>query len=267
MIRLERIGTGASGLPLVMVPGIDGSGGSVIPIAQALAADRLVFIADYSGEDNPTVEALTAEIAGQIAASVPGPFDLFGQSIGTIPAAQIASAGALPVRKLVLCCTFTRLRWTALRVSNALVAITPRWLFAATAPGLMKLVCGPVGDGGNHPFFEASRRADKHGVMKRTAWQIDRDFSPDIAAVQLPMLVLMGEQDRFVPDLGREVEKLRALLAGRPAALHTVAQAGHVFIPSQAVASAARLISEFLRADSPEAGHAPSSPAPGSEKP
>lgn len=247
MIRLERIGSAPSGTPLVMIPGIDGSSGSVLPIAQALARERPVFITDYTAEQNATVETLSSEIAGLLGASLPGPFDVIGQSIGTIFASQVACAPTLPVRRVVLCCTFTRLRWTTMRVSNTLLAITPRSLFAATAPTMMKLVCGPVGDGANHPFFEASRRADKHGVLKRTAWQIGRDFSPDIAAVQLPLLVLMGARDRFVPDIDREIDTLRSLLAGRNASVRTVADAGHVLLPSSAIAFAAETISEFLR--------------------
>jgi pimeloyl-ACP methyl ester carboxylesterase len=250
-IRLERVGSASAGTPVVMIPGIDGSSGSVLPIAQALGASRPVYIANYTAEQNPSVETLSKEIEEAIGKEITGPFDVVGQSIGTIFASQVASAPSSGVRRVVLCCTFTKLRWTTMKISNAMLSITPNAIFSATSPTLMKLVCGPVGDGKNHPFFEASRRAEKAGVIKRTAWQIGRDFAPDIAAVRSPMLVLMGAKDRFVPDIDRELSTLREILAERDASVHTVPEAGHVLLPSQAVAFAAEKIDEFLNQGAP----------------
>ncbi|MGH2899124.1 MAG: alpha/beta hydrolase, partial [Solirubrobacteraceae bacterium] len=150
------------------------------------------------------------------------------------------------VRRVVLCCTFTKLRWNTLRVANAVLTVTPGSIFSFTAPLSMRVVCGPVGDGSHHPFFDASRNADKRGVIKRTGWQIGRDFSPDIAAVKQPMLILMGARDRFVPNASREVAKLRQLLAHQDATVRVIPDAGHVILPSAAIACVVEEIGAFL---------------------
>jgi pimeloyl-ACP methyl ester carboxylesterase len=217
-VQRHRASRPAEGRPrLVAVPGIDGSDGSIRPIVESLAATRDVSVVNYHDEDARTVEALADQMATALRSGFDEPFDVLGQSIGTIFAAQLAARSGLAVRRVVLCCTFTKLRWNTLRVANAFLSVTPRSIFSATAPISMRVVCGPVGDGGHHPFFEASRNANKAGVIKRTGWQIGRDFSPDIAAVKQPMLILMGARDRFVPNASREVAKLRQLLAHQDA--------------------------------------------------
>ena len=110
----------------------------------------------------------------------------------------------------------------------------------------MIVLCGPLGDGRDNPAFAAARKADQAGVARRTGWEIDRDFALDLAKIRLPLLVLMGEQDRFVPNAKREVEKLRALFADRPAQVETIPKAGHIFLPTAAVTLAIEKISAFL---------------------
>jgi pimeloyl-ACP methyl ester carboxylesterase len=247
MIELVRIGRPTERPSLVAVPGIDGSIGSVEPIVRALAGDRQVVVVDYTKEENPTLEALSAEIAGIVDDGVEGTIDIIGQSIGTIAAAQVASRHLTTrVRRTVLMCTFTDLTDWRLRVGNFSLRLTPDWLYRRMAPLTMAYVCGPVGDGDDHPFFAAARQSSRKGVMKRTAWQIGRDFSDDIAAVPQPLLVLMGARDRFVPDLQREIEKLRTLLADRPASVVSVPDGGHVLLDSGAVDTAVAEIERFL---------------------
>lgn len=246
MIRLLHYGPAADAPPLLAVPGIDGSIGSIAPIVQCLARRRHVIVADYTAEQNPTLDALAAEIVGAIRTEVAGPLDLLGQSIGTIMAARLAALYSLPVRKVVLIGTFTRARWRALRLSNQMLALTPRWLYRLTAVPLMALVCGPVGDGWRHPFFAAVRRSDPSAAARRTAWQIERDFSADLRRVEQPTLILMGAQDRFVPHIKRELRRLRQLGAGRPVQVVAIPRAGHVLLPSRAVTTAVVAIERFL---------------------
>jgi pimeloyl-ACP methyl ester carboxylesterase len=246
MVQLFRRGIAQAAPALLAVPGIDGSIGSLAPLVEKLSTQREVIVVDYTAETNPTLEALAAEIAGVAKTEITGAIDILGQSIGTIIAAELASSHKLAVRRVVLTCTFTRLNWIKLRLSNFLLRLTPNWLYRLTSPLIMKIVCGPVGDGKHHPFFAASRRSDKKAVIKRTAWQIERDFSADLLKIQSPLLILMGEKDRFVPNASREIEKLRRLFAGRPAQVVSIPNAGHVLLPSAAIAFAVSQIEAFL---------------------
>lgn len=245
MIVLRRFGIGATAPPLVVIPGIDGSIGSVQPIVEKLAARRPVILVDYTREAEPTLERLTAAIADMLLPQVGSAFDLLGQSIGTILAAQLA-ARVPPVRRVVLISTFLRLGDLKLRLSNCFASFSPRWLYRLLTPPALRWQCGPVGDGRDHPFFARSAESDPSLVVKRTEWEIGRDFHRDVAGIAQPLLVLMGAQDRFVPDAQREIRELRRLLAHRDARVITVPNAGHVLLPTRAIDFATAQITEFL---------------------
>jgi pimeloyl-ACP methyl ester carboxylesterase len=252
MITLEHIGTGNGQPPLYAVPGLDGAIGSFQPIVERLATTREVVVVDFSRETNATLDALSGEIARAIAAEGPATLDVLGQSIGTILAAQVACRYGLPVRRVVLVSTFTILRWKLLRIVALLTRLSPGFVYRLTAGLTVTLSCGPVGDGRAHPIFASARNAEKGGVARRTQWEVGRDFAADLGPVRSPLLILMGAQDRFVPDAKREIRKLHALFADHPAAtVDVVPRAGHVFLPSTAIAAAAARIESFLGA--PEA--------------
>jgi pimeloyl-ACP methyl ester carboxylesterase len=255
MIQLKRYGRPTAEPPLFAIPGLDGSAGSVEPVVSRLAEKREVVVVDFSGENNATLEALVEEIGGAVEAAGAGRFDLMGQSIGTILAARLAARPELEVRRVVLTCTFSRARWGLLKWVVRLTRLSPRWLYRLTSPLTIALSCGPVGDGGKHPAFAASRDSDPKAVARRTAWQIGKDFGPELAAIPAPLLILMGERDRFVPDAAEEIIKLRRLLAKRPARVESIANAGHIFLPSAAIAAATGWIESFL--SEPETAPAP----------
>lgn len=240
------------GPTLVAIPGMDGSVGSIAPVVERLGRARPVMVANYSEERNATLEELTEEIAGVVRSEVEAPLDLWGQSLGTMLAAQLAARGDLGVRKVVLVGTWTRLRWswrrpwTPVALTNRLMALTPRPVFRAMTRPLMSLACGPVGDGRDHPFFRHVRQSDRDAQVRRAGWEVDRDFSADLARIEQPTLVLMGRKDRFVPDAAEEIAKLEALFADRPARVVALGGAGHVLLPSGAVDAAAGRMQEFL---------------------
>ena len=243
-VRLRPFGAvDAPGPPLVAVPGIDGSPGSVAPILERLGRQRRVLLADYSKERHDSLEALAAEVA-ELVKWVGEPVDLLGQSIGTIVAAEVAATEGVPVRKVVLIATFTKLRWNLLRVSNMLTRLTPRPLFRLTAGPLMALVCGPVGDGRQHPFLPAVRNSHPGDAARRTAWQVGRDFAVELGRVRQPTLVLMGADDRFVPDARAEIAKLRGIFGDD--AVVAIPHAGHVLLPTPAIEQAVKEIEAFL---------------------
>lgn len=243
-VRLRAYGPPGGGPALLAIPGLDGSIGSIEPIVERLARTRRVLVADYTVEHNATLEALAAEIAAVARGEAGGEVDLLGQSIGTLVAAQVAAAGELPVRRIVLVATFTRVRDLGLRLTNLVSALSPYALQRLTAPAMMAIVCGPVGDGRRHPFFAASRRAVFSRTRRRTGWQVGRDFSGLLSrAAERPLLVLLGEQDRFAP--AGDAARVRAAVepGGR---VVTLPDAGHVLLPRQAIERAAGEIDAFL---------------------
>jgi 2-hydroxymuconate-semialdehyde hydrolase len=269
VIRLERHGPDDGMPPLVAIPGIDGSIGSIAPMVERLACSRPVVVVNFSDERNPTFEALADEIAGVLKSEIVDAgaphIDLWGQSIGTLLAAQLAVRPELVVRRVVLVGTWTRLRWSLrrpwapLQVTNRLTALLPRPLYRASTVPLMAVICGPVGDGRRHPFFAHSKRSDRDDVVRRTEWEVGRDFTPELSRIEQPTLVLLGRKDRFVPDAEAEITKLRAIFAGQPARVEAVPGGGHVLLPSAAIADAAQRMEGFLDGPTPPpAGEEPS---------
>jgi hypothetical protein len=57
---------------------------------------------------------------------------------------------------------------------------------------------------------------------------------------------LMGAKDRFVPDIKNEISKLHTLFAHDCASVIPIPHAGHVLLPTAAIASAVVKIEEFL---------------------
>lgn len=253
-VRLRRYGPSGGATPLVAVPGIDGSVGSIAPIVEELARSRPVVVVDYSSEQNPTLEALAQEVTAAVTSAGLGPVDLMGQSIGTVVAALVAASGQVEVRRVVLVATFTRARWFALRVANLASQMTPGILYRLSVVPLMAAVCGPVGGAWRHPFFAAVRRADPVSTRRRTAWQIDRDFGPHLRAIPQPVRVVMGRRDRFVPDAGAAISTMRSMFGS--GAVVEVEGAGHVMLADSAVARTVAAIAEFTAGPDPAPGEA-----------
>jgi pimeloyl-ACP methyl ester carboxylesterase len=226
----------------VVIPGIDGLPGSVAPIVEALARTRRVLLVDYSSEVEPSLEALGLAIANHL----PERCDVVGQSIGTWLAAEVARLRPEAVRRVVLIATFTRTRTVAVRLSAAFTRVTPSAVYRRTTPALMRLTCGPVGDGGNHPFLRGVADSEQEGVARRTRWQVGRDASPLLQAITQPVAVFLGGSDRFVPKRRREFGRIASIFSRPGDRVTVIAGAGHVLLPSAAVAEAVAGIEEFL---------------------
>lgn len=84
-VRLREYGAVTDQPPLLVIPGLDGSPGSVATIIARLAERRRVVVADYAAERNDSIEGLAGEIARLATDAIDGEVDLLGQSIGTWP--------------------------------------------------------------------------------------------------------------------------------------------------------------------------------------
>lgn len=245
MIGHHTFGSASNVPPLVVIPGIDGSIGSVQAIVEILSRTRRVVLVDYTQEAEPTLDRLCGAIAGVLRGQLSEPFDLLGQSIGSIMAAKLAVQD-LPVRRVVLISTFLRLNDLKLRFSNLLAGLSPRWLYRLLSRPVLIWQCGPVGDGNARPFLVRSAESNPSLIVKRTQWEIGTDFHDDIAGVAQPLLMLMGERDRFVPNARLEIEELRQLVTGRDARVVGVPASGHVVFPTVAIEFVVSQIEAFL---------------------
>jgi pimeloyl-ACP methyl ester carboxylesterase len=228
--------------PVVVIPGIDGQRGSVAPIIDRLGKERRVLLVDYAAE----VESDLDSLAEAIADLLPDECDVVGQSIGTWLAAEVAQRQRKKVRRVALMSTFTRTRTVSLWLSALITRLSPRKIYRATTPRLMAVACGPVGDGGKHPFLTGVSNSDQEGVARRTKWQIGRDFAPQLGGIPQPTLVLLGAADRFVPRRKREFGRIRSQFTGFDDRVVVIPDAGHVFLPSAAIDRAATEIESFL---------------------
>lgn len=242
-VRLREYGLETDEPPLLVIPGLDGSPGSVQPIIARLAERRRVVVADYASERNDSLGALAEEIANVARETRDTEVDLLGQSIGTLVAAEIVARKKLPVRRVALIGTFTRVRDLPVRLGVRLSALAPRAFQELTTPPLMALICGPVRDGRHHPFFAAVRASEPASGRKRTLWQAGRDFAPLLSGIDRPLLVLLGNRDRFPPR--GDQERVRAAVR-QGARVVGIPDAGHVLLPSAAVVQAADEIERFL---------------------
>jgi pimeloyl-ACP methyl ester carboxylesterase len=189
---------------------------------------------------------LSAEIAALVRSAGLPHVDTVATSLGCMVAAQTLGDHGIPYGRAVLIGAFTVLDSRRLRLTNRIVSLLPRRLYQLGAPLLMAWVCGPVGNGRRHPFFGWIRRSDPTQVVKRTRWEIDRDFALELKKLTRPTLVLMGSEDRFVRDVDTEVAAITRALSHPESEVRMVPDAGHVFLPSGAAQTAVRAIRMFL---------------------
>lgn len=244
--RLVRQSGATTGVPLVVVPGMDGSRGTLAPLVERLSRSRPTFVVDYTTERNPRLEDLSGEIARLVRTELTGQVDVLATSLGAVVAAQAIGDHGLEARRAVLIGAFTRVRDAQLRANNLLISVLPRSSYRLLSPWVLAWVCGPVGDGWRHPFFRHIRASDPVQVAKRTRWEVGRDFSTELAKIAQPTLILMGSRDRFVKDLDSEIRILRRLFRRPGSEVREVPAAGHVFLPSAAVDTAVEAAEDFL---------------------
>jgi len=191
------------GMPLVIVPGMEGSGESnlhlVSPLYQALHESRSyqLILLDYTAESHHTLAALVETsfkllndfLAGRRAI-------LWGQSFGNILALMAAARG-LEISLGVLVSPFSRLPGYA-GFGAALLSITPGFLYRATAASFGRFLFGPPGDRPQHEFFDSLAIMPTADIVRRARWCVGRDFSGLYANFNVPFKVWLGRRDRLI---------------------------------------------------------------------
>ncbi len=182
------------GFPVVVVPGLGADSRLFRAFAQQLSDFNRVVVLDPRGSgqsDKPegpySIDQMTDDVRGLIAALGLGVCDLVGYSMGGRVVLNLAANHPREVRRLVLAATSARVtptrrfstRWVTLEVLGRIP--TPRWL-----------------DPQPKRAFQAQRRASS-----------DFDGRSLLRRVEAPTLVVRARKDRMVPaDLSAELEQI-----------------------------------------------------------
>lgn len=247
-VTLRHVGEGQ---PLVIVPGMEGSGESTLhliaPVIQSLLSesDYQLILLDYSGESHQTLESLvetsyellTSYLAGQQAL-------LWGQSYGNILAMMIAARG-LNISRAVLVNPFTVMP-AYTRFGTWLLSVTPGSLYRTIAVPFGRFMFGPPGDRPQHEFFDSLAVTPVADIVRRTRWCIGQDFSAYYSNCYAPLKVWLGAQDRLINFAQQSA--FFSLMASTNEQHHfsIIKGCGHVAIPSSAATELQQEIGAWL---------------------
>jgi len=241
-----------SGSPVVLLPGLEGSGESCLHLAgpvvlgpDAPAQARLLLV-DYAGERHRFLGELVDTIAGLLRAHLPEePVTWWGQSFGNLLLALVQPQVARPVRTRVLVSPFTGLPPLLLHATRAALSVTPRALYAATTPTVARWIFGPMPTGTGDDFVAAVAGADPADVVRRTGWLARGDCAGAFLSADAPCGIWFGADDRLV-DLPRQLAFFSALTSGGRGRTSVLPGCGHVTFPPAAVAQLREEISCWL---------------------
>ncbi len=249
-----------SGQPTVLLHGGLGSSGMFAHFLPALAADRQVIAVDLQAAghtadiDRPmTYEALADDVAALIAQLGITSADVIGYSLGGGVALQTAIRHSKLVRRLVLLSTpYKRQGWypevlagmAAMNADNANQMAGTPWYDTYKA-------IAPRPD--DWPIF-VGKTAD----LLRT----DYDWTPAVAALKLPVLIVIGDADSLPPSHATALFELLGggkadgLVAGLPASRFAILPAATHFDTFDDAERLIPLVVPFLDAPQPAAKQA-----------
>jgi pimeloyl-[acyl-carrier protein] methyl ester esterase len=188
--------TGGSSLPiLVLLPGLDGTGILFADFVRAVAPSVDCWVLPYPKDQPMGYDDLDVLITQSLPQS--RPYVLLGESFAGPLALRVAARAPAGLIGLILCVTFARNPFPALRWARPLAAYLPlkslpRWLRA------------PLMWGSNDPK-QASSQTERaiSGVSAavirlRIAELMAADETPALALIRVPSLVLRATRDRVI---------------------------------------------------------------------
>ncbi|HEX8664769.1 MAG TPA: alpha/beta fold hydrolase [Beijerinckiaceae bacterium] len=208
---------------LVLAPGLNCTGRLFEPQVAALGRNREIVLADH------TRDADMAAIARRLLAAAPEKFVLAGLSMGGYLALEIVRQAPARVLRLALLDTNARADTDEQRRNRERE-------IALTEGGRFREVCDARWEKSVHPDRRSDpvlRRiydlmAEETGpavfVRQLRAIMARRDSCPDLPAIRVPTLALVGEEDELTPP--EQAREMAALIPG--ATLVTVPACGHL---------------------------------------
>jgi len=223
---------GGKGEPLIFVHGLGGSGNTWYPQTQVLKRDLRLLCFDLAGSgrspvtENISIASHMADLLGMIEYSGAKRVHLAGHSMGTIVCQHVAAKISDRIASMVLVGAFTEPPEPA---RNAL-----RERAAKARSEGMRAIAGAIAADGtsadtkiNHPtavaFALESLMAQNPEGYARNCEALADAVAADLSAIQCPVLLLTGDEDRTAP-----VAVARALASAiQNADLQILAGCGH----------------------------------------
>jgi pimeloyl-ACP methyl ester carboxylesterase len=229
------------GPPLLLIHGYGGAAWNFSELAPLLRGRRLL-IPDLPGHGASTPLPASASLAGYadaLAATLPGPVDVLGHSLGGVVALRLAERRPELVRSVVLAAAagISSSSRTAEVTVTLVGLVQPGRLVAgraeriARSPRLRRLVFGGFEVANPDLLTERAVRGLLHGTTLHTdaigagRALVQDDPRQDLDRVRCPVLVLWGARDRQVPveDGFEYARRLRA-------PIRVIADCGHLLI-------------------------------------
>jgi pimeloyl-ACP methyl ester carboxylesterase len=208
---------------LVLIPGLNCTAELFAPQMAALGGDRRILVADHARD--ATLEA----IAERLLADAPDRFALAGLSMGGYVAFEVLRRAPERVARLALLDTSARPDTEEARANRLrLVALAEGGRFGEVHAALWPRLVAPHRRDDRALEAVVRRMMDETGpdgfVRQQTALMARPDSRPLLPGIEIPTLVLVGEEDVVTPpEVAREMAE-----AVEWASLVVVPGAGHL---------------------------------------
>lgn len=252
------IQTWGDGIPLVVIPGLEGNGHSclhvIVPAIEELKEQGIAIrlcLVNYSGEVHATLDTLTETIERLLQKTLADQELLvFSQSFGNLLMASIARRKKLSFKKLFLVSPFSSLPKLSIRLANLSMYVTPTWLYRRTIKPMGRYVFGPIGETSkDHPFFQALTQATSKQVRRETSWLVNINYEPVYREIDVPMTIILGQKDRLV-NIKKEIAYFESLCSERSnCKLVLNENNGHVILIHNEVIWAKNALVKFLESN------------------
>jgi pimeloyl-ACP methyl ester carboxylesterase len=242
-----------SGPPVLAFPGMEGTGDSCLQLMLPTLFDahtdvpRQLVLVDYAKEQHRDLADLVDTITRLITAAVRLTDEVvwWGQSFGNLLLALTCGRVPTAQRRLVLVSPFTELPSWRVTAAAAVLRVTPRFVYAATAEPVGRFVFGPAPRGTGRAFFAAMRDATPVDVRRRVSWLRGTAFPEPFRELPGPLGVWFGARDRLV-DLAQQRAFFAALTRRPGDRLSLIPGSGHVVLPPDSVATACAELRSWL---------------------
>jgi pimeloyl-ACP methyl ester carboxylesterase len=236
------IRSSGAGQPLVVFPGMEGSGESclqviakVSQVVRDASCPVTLVLVDYAAENHDSFDALAGTILKLLERNMGDtPLFIWGQSFGNLLAIRAAKSKILNVTQLFLVSAFDSLPSLTISTENFAGKWTPALIYRQTIKPVGRYIFGPCGNQRDHPFFDALQRAPGMVFARRTNWLHNRSFRDEFMSISQPANIWLGAKDRLI-DLDRQCEFFGKVSQRSRYTLRMLPDCGHVVLPSDSV--------------------------------
>jgi pimeloyl-ACP methyl ester carboxylesterase len=217
-----------SGPPLVLVPGMDGTGRLFYRQVPLLA--QRYRVATYAlRDDAPSMQTLIADLANVVRTVAPGgqPATIVGESFGGALAMSFTLSRPSDVRALVVLNSFPHFApQVRLRLAIAGVRVMPWGAMSLIRAGTAARMHSRYTHGTEmQRFLHETRSTTRRGYLGRLRILKKYDVRDELRSIRVPTLYIAADQDHLVPSL----EQSTYMAARVPdSAVHVLTGHGHI---------------------------------------